>query len=1019
MKRQTIAYILLVLVCTLTIHVVDGLDIAVQNQGADFSCTVLDGVPPFIYVWHSSIDGDFGYVANFTYDKLSAGSHVITVKVADSRTDTQIPAFNTTNNSIQSIISNISVDMYDPTNCLLPRVKQSNIYGYGPPYRCGNTANTCFYRLFDKNTTWVKIFTVTPMLEDKKDKSGDMEDGWYWNWSRTSAPDDEVNITIYVGGGCQRTSAFFFNYTNSITSFYVEPIHDWLNVTIFDGMNNKTEYLPFSWYNVSVGVNCSNWCESKGYKAGCLPCPSDPLNTSSIYCSGGLPAACFSTSNSGCDSPPSPSPDTCDPLYTTQRCACVNPALMGKNQLPFPPADSIEDENGTIIHFHPYEGIRYSYFAINHAVPENASYLDIRVSYTCETELWRNSTCFGNGTPLDEIKDTSTVYDNFTIEFLEHQNTKDNCRWTNMLEWSNVLGVWDRTWDATLQKYVLHLNTSVNPNRRMVSVENVSDNKTIEVLFKGNATGGEIADATIGFYSDKNANSYWFVNLHEDTSGGMLAIGYSIGGVSVIKNSTATPFTDNQWYWISVFITDGNISAKIWPYGTIEPLGWNISYSIPGVAPEVIFDYYMVIGTESGADTEEFWFDPDPRCGINITGYYDPQFLAPFGYSIVTGGFIKIEAVPDILSGFKLSVNEIPRSMHMVRAHPAKHILYRKEKAAPSPPYPDMFYFDYGDRYGYESQSFGFDEICKFPPCPSNCRCNPIDRLAPICTDYSAESPTTYYPIDCICPPNDCYKDPCTSYRNYHEFEGIYYDFIDFYNTLPYESGSNFSSVELGVNYSSLISIDNVSAELNLDRVNSHQGIYEFHFSCININKTNFDDNATITIYTNFRNLTYKLKDVLRVRSGATIFHTVNPAPEDIDSGDLVTISLTLFCGVFPIPNERVEITSANYQNELLGVSKVGDKAYVTTDAVGNANFNLTMRQDLAQITLYYAGGDACGETEDNFIVGSTETRSIITSVEFILLIIIFIIAILSYRFFKRGRLDFHEMWQELMGEKD
>jgi len=897
------------------------------------SCGI--GTGPCIYVWKSShpLNGTIGYTKSFCEDTLAIGPHTISLEVADAETDTQIPAFNLTREEIQSIRSNVTINAHGPSPGCAAIPPGPHIFDYGPPYRdCVNGNNPRYYRLFDQNTTWVKIFTVTPMLEDRRDLGGG--EGWYWNWSRTSAPDNKINITIYIGGGCKRTSAFHFNYTPAVHSYYDTPIIDYVNVTIFDGANPPVTY------------NVSGW-----------------------------------------------------------------------NLLPFPPADSVVNiSNGMIVEHHRYEGIRYSYFAINHTVPENAAYLHIEANYTCETTLKRNNVPCGT---IDEIKDKSTVYDNFTIEFLDHENPKDNCKWTNPLEWRNISGYWNRTWDATLGKYILHLNKSAMPNRRMVSVEDISDNKTIEVLVKGNAAGGEIADTTIGFYSNSDASSYWFLDLHEDSSGGKLAIGYrkSAPPSRVIRKTEPTTYVDDEWYWVKIYINGSNISAKIWNYSAEEPESWQINYSIGTNPGDVIFGNHWVIGTEHGTNNEEFWFDPDPRCGIKVSGYYNSKFIPALGYSVVTGGHIDIEIEPDILSGFTLRVGETPRVEYDHVMHPAKHILYRKEKAAPSPPYLDMQEFYYDDKYGYESVSFGFNELCKLPACPANCYCKPDDIFTPECIDMTKEPPVRYYPDDCVCVWNECYPDPCTSSRTYHEYEGIYYDFVEFYNRFPPNEENYIRTLGDPVS-SRWIDIGNISAGPDLSKVNSPRGRYQFDFSCRGINLTDFINNGTFTVYTHFRNFTYKLSSLTR-RGRTSIFYVVSPAPEDIEPGDLVTINVTLLCGVFPLGNEDVGIIVTNYQNELIGVNRIGDKAYVTTDALGFASFSFVIRQDAAKVTLFYEGSEECGEAEVNFILGGEKVESIITSVEFFLLMIIFILAIFSYRFFKKGRLDFYEMWQEFRGEKD
>lgn len=880
--------------------------------------------PPCIYVWDAKpLFGSFGYREEFCRDGLPANPNLpITLKVADSETDTQIPDLDLIREEIESIESNITIDMSD-SGC--NNVQDNDAFYYVPPYRCANWDDVCYYRLFDQDTMWVKVFTVTPLLEDER---------LYWNWSRTSPPDDKVNVTIYIGGGCKRTSAFTFNYSDAVHSYYETPIIDYVNVTVHDGQNPPIVY------------NVSGW-----------------------------------------------------------------------NLLPFPPADSVTNPlNGNLVELHPYEGVRYSYFAINHTVPENAAYLNISVNYTCEATLRRNLSAYCAVDPgLCWIHDKSTVKDNFILEFLEHENPKDNCKWDNPIVWRNISGSWERIWDAALDKHILHLKSDTITNRRWVSVDPVDDGKTMLLLVKGDALGGDIADITIGFYSDENADNYWFLDLHQDANANMV-----IGVCNPIctDKAVASPpviIGDNIWYGVRIYLSNGNIFARVWDYSVPEPVNWQISYDISSGPPFAIYGNHLVIGTEGGANNEEFWFDPDPECGIEISGYYDHAFL-PTGQSYVTGGFLEVKTKPDILSGITVSVNNSPRVEYEHMAHPAKHLLYRKEKGAP-PSYPETQEFYRDDKYGYESVNFGFNEKCKSPICPPNCYCTYGSIFSPECIDVSKESSEPYHPQDCVCAQSECYPDPCTSDRTYHEFEGIYYDFVDFYNELLPIKENYFRT--LSGTGARLIGAKDMTVSLDVNSFNSPESTYQFYFTCQGINETDFRDYGVINVYTHFRNYTYYLKDVITVRTKSNITYDVNPPPEVIEPGDLVNVTLTLWCGVAKNPNKPVEVTVVNYEDSLAGVNWVEDKAYVITDADGKASFTFVIRKDTAEVTLSYDGDLECSETKVIFLLGGEVVSSPVTSVEFVLLIIIFFLAVFSYRFFKKGRLDLYEMWQELKGEKD
>ncbi|MBN2013750.1 MAG: hypothetical protein JW778_01080 [Candidatus Altiarchaeota archaeon] len=950
-----------------------------------------------IYVWTSSYawDGLFGYEKSFDYTLTNAAE--VEVLMADSNTDTQIPAFDVIKEEVESIRSRVTVTPNMVASDCGAVAPITDVFYYDNPllpgYRSCDDHKLGYYRLFDQDTVWTKIFAVTPMLEDE-------HWAWDWDWSKASGPDVDSTISIYIGGGCKRTSAFYFNYPGAKSKYFDSasgtntPIVDYVDVTVDDGVN-----------------------------------------------------------------PPK--------IYSH---------VPGRNLLPFPPADAVEDEiTGLPIpaRTHPYEGIRYSFFKIDHVLPEDAAYLKIDVEYTCETKLERTqSPVCGGGT--ETIEDESIVSDSYTIKFLDHDNPRENCRWNNPLEWMVIEGTWQgsltpehpgRFWDADLEKNIFHLEEDSTQNRRMVSVEEVEEEgKIIEALVRGEASGDQ-ADMMVGFYSDAAANNYWYVDIARD--GG-------VGGQSIVigryeapsswqdkeyEISPVQPPDEEKWYWVKVFLDGDDIYAKAWlcdppdPWecSKDEPAGWMIQYEMQ--AGDTKYGHHWVIGTDIG-DTgdEEFWFDTEPMCGIDISGYFTPHDT-PLGYAVITDGFIDINIKPDTLSGFNVSFRNTS-IIYEQTAYPAKHILYKKGKPEIPPEYPDIFEFYYEDKYGYESEIYGFNELCNLPPCPANCHCEENDIFKPECDNVDrTKGSWHYYPDGCICAPSECYPDPCSSDRTYHEFEGLYYDFVDF-NAMRLSKEEEYLQTVMDADVADgetafWIEGRDLKAELDVGKINSAEGRYRLYFSGTNVKVTDFKDDAQIIVSTHFRNYTYKLKDVLRPRGKAVIAYTVTPPKEFIKTGDIVTIDLDLICGATTISNAEVEVIIPNYEGELFGVRwekprieledieldfwagpvfmptikpdfrVTGDRSYVTTDGTGHASFGLMMKQKAAHVILYYEGGDLCSEAEASFILGREDLSSIITSVDFILLLIIFILLIFSYRWFKRGRLDFYEMWQEFRGEKD
>jgi len=125
----------------------------------------------------------------------------------------------------------------------------------------------------------------------------------------------------------------------------------------------------------------------------------------------------------------------------------------------------------------------------------------------------------------------------------------------------------------------------------------------------------------------------------------------------------------------------------------------------------------------------------------------------------------RITISPDILSGFTFVVNDSAIAYDGLY-YPVMHHLTRKESA----PYSDVEWSGFSDRYGYQSNAFGFPEQCK-KTCPAlKCTCPANNPLNVTCTNY--ETFTLEKRTDCACQAQDCFPNPCVSNRTYHEEEG-------------------------------------------------------------------------------------------------------------------------------------------------------------------------------------------------------------------------------------------------------
>jgi hypothetical protein len=171
----------------------------------------------------------------------------------------------------------------------------------------------------------------------------------------------------------------------------------------------------------------------------------------------------------------------------------------------------------------------------------------------------------------------------------------------NLSKWNIISGDWEIIIEG--DNHVAHLNLSSDLRRLMVSNTSVPDDVLINARVKGSAEG-DAADTTVGFYSNDNGTSYYYLMLGA-WNGLYLAIGVTVDTVytELVPNMSIAP-VNNVWYNVMIKLENGNISAKIWSDAESEPSDWQISYS-----GAVKFGEHVVIGTEGGQHNEEFWFD--------------------------------------------------------------------------------------------------------------------------------------------------------------------------------------------------------------------------------------------------------------------------------------------------------------------------------------------------------------------------------------------------------------------------
>lgn len=178
----------------------------------------------------------------------------------------------------------------------------------------------------------------------------------------------------------------------------------------------------------------------------------------------------------------------------------------------------------------------------------------------------------------------------------------DDFESANLDKWSVISGDWDVI--SVGQNHIGHLLAGSVQNRRMVSIASVPANITLTARTKGNATGDSHADCSIGFFSNSDASSYYFVMLGGTPNPDFWIGMWNGGSVYMLVSESLTALPNNEWYDVKVRLEGNHVDVKVWPDGGSEPADWQLSYTAA-----TRFGDHIVLGTAHGTDNEEFWFD--------------------------------------------------------------------------------------------------------------------------------------------------------------------------------------------------------------------------------------------------------------------------------------------------------------------------------------------------------------------------------------------------------------------------
>lgn len=541
---------------------------------------------------------------------------------------------------------------------------------------------------------------------------------------------------------------------------------------------------------------------------------------------------------------------------------------------------------------------------------------------------------------------------------------------------------------------------------------------------------------------------------------------------------------------------------------------------------------------------------------LNITGVID-KIVNEFD-EIEVFGVIDITINPDILGGFEMEAKD-SGIYYQALIYPTKHLLFKKKSSPPEKEEEKEFRdCSYDSRFCYKSKEFNFPDQCK-KICPDQCNCPSEDILRPECTNF--ETGKVEKRQDCVCLPNLCSPNPCTSNRTYHEEEGSFIvngDFEqdkDFWtgdgvislggnsgkmlklngkisqnlakpvSSQPYgalclefnvndtnefkiiltdsnkkvehiicsqnckeivgwakkcfQFSGNLSSIELISNGETFV--DNVNLGKFYDFVNfetynmseaEYKGVKQSPFESLglfsvddvihdgNYYTLTFDItsrkymnpktgeaiiytltdadilNTTLTIYTFFKNETFKLFPDRReknlyvnvtLRNATLLKMEYHPKVNAISYGTRASVYLNLsfFETRMPIANEKIYLSFLDIE-DIWKLNPEGLKreivdgetfTYVITDKNGIASFSF-IPERTTTVQGIFLGNDRASPAIEILEIPVIGISSPFLKIELLILLLIFYIALFSYRFFKPRRFDLYHWWEEFKGKR-
>ena len=128
-----------------------------------------------------------------------------------------------------------------------------------------------------------------------------------------------------------------------------------------------------------------------------------------------------------------------------------------------------------------------------------------------------------------------------------------------------------------------------------------------------------------------------------------------------------------------------------------------------------------------------------------------------------------------------------------------------------------------------------------------------------------------------------------------------------------------------------------------------------------------------------------------------------------INKGGEVTIQVTLM-------GKKIDAADWQTINGEIAIESEPEDSSIPSSVSSGGTFSFTPEKD-TWLILNYEGDDTYPKAEKNILIGVLYFSSPLVSSQFIMLFIILIIALLSYRLFMRRKLDITSLWREIRGE--